>query len=289
MSLSLQVTGDLAKWKVSGKIPVSNPACLSHLAWNGSVYLFAGAEVTGKGPSSHWQPVLLTSKDLMTWKRAQLPLEMSWLSVNDIQSGRAGFAAFGSNKWGPSNWCSSDGSSWEPCAGLSGDVTAMANIDGQFVAIGSSGTGAMVWTSVNGGSTWVARPIDDTSPLGAMVVTSNGIIAVASRDDWANSKGMTGEASVWASQDGTSWHRNASTGLGRSVISYIASVPGGLIATGTNSNLQPAVWTSIDGSTWLSDQPEAPLAGEVPLVSNGKIAVLDLVGTLAVCTEIATR
>ncbi|MGI9666214.1 MAG: hypothetical protein ACR2N2_03815 [Acidimicrobiia bacterium] len=125
-----------------------------------------------------------------------------------------------------------------------------------LVAVGSTESGAVVWTSVDG-ITWSRVPHDeevfgDVAWISGVTVGGPGLIAV----------GSTGSAAVvWTSVDGITWSRvpHDEEVFGRGSMSGVVAGGPGIVAVGSvNSGDDPdprtgadaAVWTSIDGITW---------------------------------------
>ena len=138
-----------------------------------------------------------------------------------------------------------------------------------LVAVGlsdnSDGGDAVVWTSVDG-LTWSRVPHDEAVFGGAgrqemwdVTVGGPGLVAVG-RDGlgvWDNTYGGGQDAAVWTSVDGLTWTRvphdeDAFGGVGPAMLGVTTGGPG-LVAVGYSwpSSAPAAVWTSVDGLTWL--------------------------------------
>ena len=174
-------------------------------------------------------------------------------------------------------WTSMDGStwSWSVTGGLGGpldqQMDSVVAFDGLIVAGGFAYTSrdedAAVWVSRDGGGTW--ERVKDAASLegagnqqiNALAVGGPGLVAVGLE----TLDGDT-DAAVWTSTDGSDWVRVKDPsarfgGPGPQVMYAVTSSVLGIVAAGADglgSDSDGAVWTSIDGRTWLRLGPNTP-------------------------------
>jgi hypothetical protein len=122
-----------------------------------------------------------------------------------------------------------------------------------LVAVGSDGSDAAVWTSVDG-LTWNRVPDDEavfggsgTTAMLSVTVGAPGLVAVG----YEGSRfGGSPQAAVWTSADGVTWSR---VPLDESIfggwMKGVTAGGPGLVAVGVEGS-GAAVWTSVDGLNW---------------------------------------
>lgn len=188
----------------------------------------AGYVAVGEGAA--WR-----SSDLKGWKRAGLDGAPA-----DVAATAQGYVAVGGRDKAPAIWTSPDGLKWTPAKLPSGTTTGTATgplsevaaRGGTIVAIGE---GSVPLVSADGGTTWTPRALGAASTSGvsttAVTTTSKGFVVA----------GTLGgrDAAVWASPDGTAWHRVAAPGLdgpGDQRLTTMTAMGAELLAVGTSTD-----------------------------------------------------
>lgn len=172
----------------------------------------------------------------------------------------------------PMIWVSHDGTSWEriptddeglfgPLENTNKGITSVIATDTGFVAAGDQ-----IWTSLDG-TTWT-RAVDLSQTLSKITVfindltaTSEGLVAVGQ-----DAGGVTGDAVVMLSADGSEWVRVPSDDISKNTIASflngVTTTGDGLVAVGGEGNdygMSPSggmaasdagVWMSHDGHVW---------------------------------------
>jgi hypothetical protein len=193
--------------------------------------------------------------------------------MNRVIAGGPGLIAVGAasngNDLDAAVWTSTDGTSWQQVPDRSGVfggaheqyMNSVVEAEGLFVGVGwdgSAGQGldAAVWTSTDGVA-WTQAKTQGTlfgGPGDQVILKAAGvgsaIVAVGYDTE-------TTDAAVWLS-DGTTWTRvsdqGALGGTGTQRMRAVTTGGPGLVAVGfenKNGEIDAAVWTSEDGSTWL--------------------------------------
>jgi len=205
-------------------------------------------------------------------------------------------------------WASTDGLSWAMLGelpGADGDVVNDITTGGPgYVAVGWDGTAGAgaVWTSPDG-ATWTA--ITDASvfngnglghDINAVTDGPHGLVAVggvggplfATGPFILASAQAAGQAAVWTSPDGRTWHKvpdEASFAQGE--MDDVAAGGPGYVAVSRGAECGgpcpgtagPLVWTSVDGRTWhLVDarhaiHPSGPASATVVAAEPGSLVV----------------
>jgi hypothetical protein len=177
----------------------------------------------------------------------------------------------------PQPW-SALGYTWSLVALLDGEFSAIGADSSMemvigggpgFVAVGSSGSSAAVWSSVDGAGWSRALGVDDASGTGyerwmsAVAVGGPGLVAVGGetstgrnppyREDDAATWTYDGDAAVWTSVDGSMWarvpHDEDIFGSAR-LWTVVAGGPG-VVAVGDDVQHDAfGVWVSNDGLSW---------------------------------------
>jgi hypothetical protein len=204
-----------------------------------------------------------SSPDGFTWERVW-ESEESW--ATRMVAGDSNLLAFGDE----AIWISGDGLTWEPVPRdpeVFGEdpeapwvVYDMAFGSAGFVAVGTDGTDAIVWLSLDG-LTWERLPHDPEvfgdSSMKSVIPWGDGYLAVG--PEWAIGEelggpvpglpSVPGPPEIWASPDGRTWHRIA-IGEEAAAIRSVVESAGSLVAVGQNG-------TFIEGedAVWINDTP----------------------------------
>lgn len=176
-------------------------------------------------------------------------------SMTSVAASAAGFVAVGQGPTSSMAWVSADGQSWDradPEGGFGHHrVEQVVAIDGGFLAVGRSETGAGVsWTSTDGRA-WnepITLPGLEEGLITHVAALERGVLAVG------YSLGDTKTYQFWISADGRSWRRPASAPIARVEPGIAVAVSdaeylviGSPVSTGRSA---PSLWTSADGETW---------------------------------------
>jgi hypothetical protein len=137
---------------------------------------------------------------------------------------------------------------------LASSVNAVAATPAGFVAAGTHGTSGVIWTSADGGRSWILQ--EHVVPLGALLlvaVNSNGTVITAGYTGPANG---TSVPVVLVSTDG-GLHWTAPTTLGQpgsqAEVTALTAAGTGFIAAaqdGPAGTGHAATWRSSDGIHW---------------------------------------
>jgi hypothetical protein len=200
-----------------------------------------------------------------------------------------GVGTAGGNR--PAAWESVDaGATWSPAwTGEAGTVAGVAAGPTGLVAVGWTGgedeagspSRAAVWRSPDGSAGgWqpvAATGLEGAAALHDVVADGAGLVAVG-RD--VNDDADDGDGGIWRSDDGGTWRRAATAGLGgpgrQELHRLIRLADGRWLALGRQmrgAQMTPAVWTSPDLSTWTETDGHPSDGGGVPSVWG--LAVLD--------------
>ncbi len=250
--------------------------------------------VGAEGSDEAGDAAVWTSVDGITWLR--VPDEAGVLggpgdqTMWGVTAGGPGLVAVGrvgadlNSDGDAAVWTSVDGITWlrvpdeAGVLGGPGDQVMFSVVAGGpgLVAVGidrlEAEMDAAVWTSVDG-ITWLRAP-DEAGVLGGtgtqvlwdVVAGGPGLVAVG----WGN-PGSDVDAVVWTSADGISWLRASDEagvlgGPGSQVLRGVVAGGPGLVAVGaedSGSNNDAAVWTSVDGISWLRAEDGGELFGGV--------------------------
>jgi len=191
----------------------------------------------------------------------------------------------------PAAWESVDaGATWSPAwTGDAGTAAGVTAGPAGLVAVGWTGgedeagvpTQAAVWRSPDGSAGgWApvsARGLEGAAALHDVVTDGAGLVAVG-RD--VNDDADDGDGGVWRSDDGETWRRAATAGLGgpgrQELHRLVRLADGRWLALGRQmrgAQMTPAVWTSPDLSTWTETDGYPSDPGGVPSVWG--LAVLE--------------
>jgi hypothetical protein len=220
-----------------------------------------------------WVCAVWTSVDGFSWSRvAHDEAVLGSGEMYDVTTGGPGLVAVGEASTDAAVWTSVDGITWsraphdDAALGGAGAQTMRSVIAGGpgLVAVGGDWSGgnerAAVWTSVDG-ITWSRVPHDEEvfggdGALGMWRVAAGGpgLVVVG-----LDSRGSHHEhGAVWTSVDGITWSRvphdeDVFSGVADIEIWGVAAGGPGLVAVGadTSGARAAAVWTSVDGLTWL--------------------------------------
>lgn len=212
----------------------------------------------------------------LAWREAQAPFDREDVGIVDVTAHGEGFAALGmpgsfSDHPGAARvWLSDTGAAWHQSAesfpgvdGTRASLDRIVAVAGRLVAVGHDGSRLMTWSSADGDS-WRRAPDDpsldathrhDTGIRPGLVIdgvaaSADGRLLVVGHAPY----GRSGVARrVWASDDGRSWERLATEGLGPGVIRDVAVSPSGFLAVTCCTDAAdgaPRLLTSTDGSDW---------------------------------------
>jgi hypothetical protein len=138
-------------------------------------------------------------------------------------------------------------------------------------------TQAAVWRAPDGWQPLAASGVEGAAALHDVVADGAGLVAVG-RD--VNDDADDGDGGVWRSDDGETWRRAATAGLGgpgrQELHRLIRLADGRWLALGRQmrgAQMTPAVWTSPDLSTWTEADGHPSDGAGVPSVWG--LAVLD--------------
>jgi molecular chaperone DnaK len=189
---------------------------------------------------------------------------------------------------GPGDWTAVT----PPAPGTSG-VSDVAVNGKRMVAVGFTGTATQrrpaVWTGTTGDS-WTAVPLPPDlraaglTELTAVTAVGAGFLAIAVD---RTTDPVDGDAAVFRSDDGVTWHRVAASGLdgpGPQDVHRVVHTDGGYVAVGSalvGAARGPALWTSPDGTKWqpmLSVPPGAPTLWAVLPLPVGRLLTCGAAG-----------
>lgn len=204
----------------------------------------------------------------------------------------------GADDEGPAVWTSEDGFGWARASvtvrsrpNREADFLSMGNLarhGEQLVAIGhrriNDGTSthweAALWTSEDGGRTWVDA-LENSLPQGTLdvVASEQGYVALG--------QGLNGIPAVWTSQDGLEWSLESDAlTFGDASVEALAVHNGQIVAVGvglSQAGSSPAMaWHTRDGASWLPvtlGSGDLGRAADVIATDTGFIAVGTQQGT----------
>ncbi|MFI6500655.1 hypothetical protein [Nonomuraea typhae] len=242
-------------------------------------WLAAGSTESG---TSATDPLIVTSADGRTWKRAEAPARPNghtYLDVQSVAAGDKGYILSGEDR-GPDTvraaiWFTPDlrrytRSERLPQDGAGVRIHDLAATQDGYVAVGSSGWGeaesTVVWTSKDG-LNWTPRKRPappDASSAGLRQVVAFGQMVVATGTAQVN--GMA-RAFAASSEDGGSTWRYAWLPAERAAAVHdLAASENGLVAVGWHGppgGADSAAWISADGQSWMREDLKDPrLRGE---------------------------
>jgi hypothetical protein len=249
------------------------------------------------------------SADGMLWRSVPVDDGVGRQDTSELTGvavGPLGLIAYGGVCCGseePAMWVSDDGVAWMRVR-IAGDfdprTSYVARVVGHatgWVAVGTTGDRAAMWTSADG-RTWTA-----VDPVGAglgrgtvsdVALSGDQLVAVGTIDDAAG----THDGAIWMSRDGENWLRVAEadpslTGPDETELVRVVSHAGGLFIVGNHGSHQERVrceqlvgglatlvslgppetalscgwgrehhWVSRDGINWTRLQPLDPLPGQ---------------------------
>ena len=246
------------------------------------------------------EPPPIESFDSLSWSRVpDYPAIFGrWrVSMVSVAAAGPGLVAAGSGLW-----TSFDGITWDKVPYVeafgTGEINSVTGGGPGLVAVGSG-----IWSF--DGLTWNRRVESGLSHLFSVVAGGPGFVAVgevgegpSEHDEYWDADGA-----VWSSVDGTNWTRvphdeSVFGGVGRQSMSAVTVGGPGLVAVGEVSeydrrDADAAVWTSVDGISWvraLHDQAVfggdgAQMMNSVTAGGPGLVAVGSSEGDAAVWTS----
>ncbi|WP_157249544.1 hypothetical protein [Nonomuraea typhae] len=247
---------------------------LNDLVYGRRGWLAAGSTESG---TSATDPLIVTSADGRTWKRAEAPARPNGHAYLDVQAVAAddkGYILSGEDR-GPDTaraaiWFTPDlrrftRSERLPQDGAGVRIHDLAATPDGYVAVGSSGWGeaesAVVWTSKDG-LNWTPRKRPappDASSAGLRQVVAFGQMVVATGTAQVN--GMA-RAFAASSEDGGSTWRYAWLPAERAAAVHdLAASENGLVAVGWHGppgGADSAAWISADGQSWVREDLKDP-------------------------------
>ncbi len=256
---------------------------LTSVAHGPAGWIAVGGVVSGAAQ----QPVVVTSANGETWRAIDsLAVFAGWDShVTGVTASHDGYVVVGMHVVGQralaAMWWSADLRSW-----LSGDnggltgrlqpssVYAVASVPAGFVAVGTHGDSASIWTSVDG-RRW--QVVDIRLPAGASSATLSLVAVNGSRlvaGGYAITRAGHIPIVVVSGDGGRQWDQvvlAAPGGLG--AVTALTAAGGGFVAAGQLGRAvgqRVVTWTSPDGLTWSA----AASAG----VGSRRITVLTAAG-----------
>jgi hypothetical protein len=279
-------------------------------AGNGAVVGWGRVATPGRNQFNDMGAVFVSS-DGRRWRAIALddgvpPADTS--EPNGVAIGPLGMLAFGGVCCGIEEralWRSADGLNWTRVplgAGFNQRVGTMLRVVGLktgWVAVGSQGDQAVIWTSLDG-SDW--QPVDPAvaglgkGSVSDVALTADGLVAVGTVDDAAG----THDGAIWISKDGVQWTRTAEAdpaliGPDETELWRVVPFARGLFVVGNFGSHEDRVeceralgdvasleaapppetafscgwgqehhWLSRDGSAWVRLPPLDPLPGQPP-------------------------
>ncbi len=234
-----------------------------------------------------------TDTGTLEWSVVQFPAT----NLDAITAVDGRLVMTGADADGPAAWTSNDGLGWRRSTvvirdqdNLRAEFLSMGIVSGhgdQLVALGHRMIASRdywetaLWTSSDGGESWVEGP--EGSFLGTLdvVATDVGYVALG--------QGPDGIPAVWTSQTGVEWQRVADEfPFGDASVSAIAARDGQIVAVGARPDEAgpgPAMaWVSSDGVQWEPIILSGPVAGsafDVVATDTGFVAVGSQLGELA--------
>lgn len=189
-------------------------------------------------------------------------------------------------------WTSSDGLRWTPIGGQAsfdgGGMAAVTRGGPGYVAAGSAGGHAAIWTSTDGDA-WSRVPDGpmfgpDTDPSFPVAV-----VGVAAREDVVVAVGMDmsdggGSVLAWWSADGQSWSEATVERSLHGQVFDVTATPEGFLATGPSGETSclGGIWASSAGRAWQYVASDPLLAGFGPYASAASSSVEVAVGLTSV-------
>lgn len=200
-----------------------------------------------------------------------------------------------SSEASPTQAAVSGGGEWQPQAAVpptpgpdqSLGLLDVIEVPAGLVAVGIVGprnsepAASVIWTSADGGVTWLEVERMDGVVLGSLSVGEPGVIAIGGGAGVVNAAPI----SVWLSPDGTDWSAADTAALGTGRFQDAIWLGDRFLAvghrqdtagTGQRAPATAAAWTSADGVSWTpawTDDAEDTFFDGVASVADGLIAV----------------
>jgi hypothetical protein len=274
-------SGDGTTWTAAGPFPGTSDMWVNAITRRGDMLIAVG---TGghTAAGAAW-----TSSDGVTWQRAADQPAFAQAALDRVAAGPVGVVAV--DRFDGLLLVSVDGATWSSVSlGAAGAVRVndVAATDTGFVAVGSVGSSAAVWTSSDL-EHWARASFPDGSDASAQLVAvaaqGQRLVALgavpapgeAANDPWTG-------LGAWLSTDGgASWTLSGTTLRGDAPVLYPPSMPGlyalrgGFVAFGNPGPGALAVWTSSDGTSWrpATVQAASDAAGRTIAISGGRAVI----------------
>jgi serine/threonine-protein kinase len=254
---------------------------LSSVAHGPDGWIAVGDAGSGAAP----QPVAVTSANGESWQPVNSPTAFTGpgACVTAVAAGQHGYAVVGKHVSGSrvfaAMWPSADLRSWaqgDNDAGGTLDgrlqhsmVDAVAVTPGGFVAVGTHGSGGVIWTSADGGQQWTfidysSAHVPNTGvPAGALLVVAAGGSRIVTAGYQVAAGGGDVPVVVVSTDGGLHWNPPIALGTpggqgGR--VTALTVAGSGFTAAGQvgRAGAQHTVtWRSPDGLTWSKAAPAA--------------------------------
>jgi hypothetical protein len=264
-----------AAWTLeSAALLGAGPGTLAAVTDGPAGWIAVGSVVAGGAT----EPTVLTSANGVTWQPLLAITELAGPGSQflGVAAGHGGYVVVGKQTAGGRTfaalWWSTDLRTWSAGGngGLDGRLMAstanavVATADG-FVAVGSHGEFAAIWTS-NDGRNWYLR--DLSAPPGARGATLTLVVAAGTNGSRVVAGGYAATPAgdipviVTSPDGGASWHEVV---LGASgLVTALTATGNGFTAAGLSGAVgarRAVVWTSPDGLAWSAGTPTGAQAG----------------------------
>jgi hypothetical protein len=279
----------------AGAVDTLHGATLSSVAHGPGGWIAVGEAGSGAGQ----QPVAVTSADGVSWQpvNSSTAFMGPGACVTAVAADRNGYAVMG-NHMSPGRisaamWSSADLRHWTQDNNDAGGtldgrqqhsmVDAVAATPAGFVAVGTHGSGGVIWTSADGGQQWTfidysAAHVPNTGlPAGALLVAAASGSRIVTAGYEVTAGGGEAPVVVVSTDGGLHWHPPIVLGTpggqdGR--VTALTVAGSGFTAAGQAGPVgaqRTVTWRSADGLTWSKATPTASGASAVTaLVAAGQ-------------------
>jgi hypothetical protein len=260
---------------------------LSSVAHGPDGWIAVGDAGSGAGP----QPVAVTSANGESWQPVSSPTAFTGpgACVTAVAAGQHGYAVVGKHVSGSrvfaAMWPSADLRSWAQGDNDTGGtldgrqqhsmVDGVAATPGGFVAVGTHGSGGVIWTSADGGQQWTfidysSAHVPNTGvPAGALLVVAAGGSRIVTAGYEVAAGGGDVPVVVVSTDGGLHWNPPIALGTpggqgGR--VTALTVAGSGFTAAGQAGPAgaqRTVTWRSSDGVTWSNATPAASGASAV--------------------------